>query len=47
MFMQKNLILIWTMDGDKTSEQYKNQIVMKEENGKKDALVRKIIKPAD
>lgn len=32
-------------DGDKTSEQYKNQIVMKEENGKKDALVRKIIKP--
>lgn len=32
-------------DGEKTSEQYKNQIVMTEENGKKDALVRKIIKP--
>lgn len=32
-------------DGEKISEQYKNQIVMTEENGKKDALVRKIIKP--
>lgn len=32
-------------DGEKNSEQYKNEIVMIEQNGRKDALVRKIIKP--
>lgn len=32
-------------DGEKTSEKYKNKIVMSEQNGKKEALVKKIIKP--
>lgn len=32
-------------DGEKTSEQYKNEVVMVEQDGRKDALVKKIIKP--
>ena len=32
-------------DGEKTSEQYQNKIVMNEVDGNKEALVKKIIKP--
>ena len=32
-------------DGEKTSEQYQNKIVMNEVNGNKEALVKKVIKP--
>lgn len=32
-------------DGEKTSEKYKNEVVMVEQDGRKNALVKKIIKP--